>query len=166
MKVEETTAQRLRKASKTPCLLAILFLSIENVTTYVAFTTMTGVYEVGHAIFFIRLFGLQLGILLSFLIVLIGIILFYGIAYRSAPEGRMFAHFLSAKLYWFSFWFWALWSLSFGLLISAINDSLVLIFRITTLALLDPITRYLVYLPALIIGWIFALNIEKKIRQG
>jgi len=150
---------RVRKMLKTLLILSIIFVYVEDATTYLSLILRKDIVEVGTTVLFINMFGLEFGILLSFLIVFTPALLFYYGALHWLPKRE--ENLTSRRIFRLSFI--GLTSLCFGLFPSACNDTLGLLFGYAPLGSLDPLSRYFFSLIIVAIGAVTALIIEGKL---
>ena len=150
---------RVRKMLKALLILSIIFVYVEDATTYLSLNLRKDIVEVGTTVLFINMFGLEFGILLSFLIVFTLAFLFYYAALHWLPKRE--ENLTSRRIFRLSFI--GLTSLCFGLFPSACNDTLGLLFGYAPLGSLDPLSRYFFSLIIVAIGAVTALIIEGKL---
>lgn len=150
---------RVRKMLQTLFVLSVIFVFVENFATYLSLTMRKDIFEVGYSTFLIDIFGLETGILISFFIVVVFVLLCYYKALHSLPKRR---EDLSSRSI-FRLSFMGLTGICFGLFPSALNDTSGLLFGFTPLGWLDQFSRYLFFLITCGIGIVLAFSIERKL---
>jgi len=155
--IQETSS--LKRALKLLFILVIVFILVEDFTTYLCLAIRKDVVEVGISVFFITALGLETGLLISFLIPSIVSFLCYYFALRflSEKEGHPVSRDIFITL------FVALAGLCSGLFAAILNNTAGLLLGIAPLGGLDPVSRYLFLVAIVAIGTALAIIEERKL---
>jgi len=160
---------KLRKFITRFYILSVIFLLIENGSTYLGLTKKEGLVEVGPSIFFISNFGLAWGVVIAFSLTFSFATLLFILSRVSLKRHDEQTHLLSrwfgiTTLFRHSFRY--LTALCFGLLASAYNDSCAALFGYAPLGALPELTRYLVCTAIILFGFIYGWVLERQLRPN